>query len=177
MRRTLLLAALAALSLFALGGVAQAQEPEEKEVPPAFAPPAPAPVIDVASAEAFASGFVARNAWRFLREHPRRVRVLDVAVRCLQHPIIATRFGCVFTLRALTINRRHGWWGHSAKYNKRGHGRKDRRPRFRIRQFGCLGALRITGGPAATPTADVPFVECARVPRGDFTAPEPEPVS
>ena len=70
MRRALTLAVLAAISLFALGGVAQAQEPPapDQTLPPTFVPPAPAPVTDVASAEAFAEGYATRNAWRFLRE-------------------------------------------------------------------------------------------------------------
>ena len=79
MRRALTLAVLAAISLFALGGVAQAQDPPapDQTLPPTFVPPAPAPVTDVATAEAFAEGYATRNAWRFLRESPRRVRVID----------------------------------------------------------------------------------------------------
>ena len=120
MRRALLLAALMAVSLFALGGVAQAQDPPapDQTLPPSFVPPAPAPVTDVDSAEAFATGYAERNAWRFLRQSPRRVRVIDANAACLEHPVVALRFGCVFTVRALVIQRRHGWWGHDSK---RGH--------------------------------------------------------
>ena len=173
MRRALLMAALAAISVLALGGVAQAQDPPapDQTLPPSFAPPAPAPVTDVASAEAFATGYASRNAWRFLRQSPRRVRVIDAAARCLEHPVIAARFGCVFTLRALVIERRHGWRGYHSKSGPP----KRSRSRVRIRRFGCLGALTVVGG--AAPQGIVRFVECARVPRGDFTAPEPEPVA
>ena len=89
---------------------------------------------------------------------------------CLQHPVTLTRFGCVFTLRALVIQRRHGWWGHKARSAG---GKHKPRPRFRIRTYGCLGLARIDGGPGVTPTVTVPLVDCQRVPRGDFTAPEP----
>ena len=172
MRRALLLVALAAVSMFALGGVAQAQDPPapDQALPPSFVPPAPAPVTDVATAEAFAEGYATRNAWRFLRQSPRRVRVIDANAACLAHPVVADRYGCVFTLRALTIERRHGWRGYHSKSGPPKH-----RPRVRIRRYGCLGALTVIGGP--TPQGILRFVECARVPRGDFTAPEPEPVS
>jgi hypothetical protein len=179
MRRACLTAALAAVSLFAVGGVAQAQEPPVAPVPPAFAPPAVAPVVDVASAENFAENFVADNARRLLNQRDRRrVRVTDAVARCLQSPILATRFGCVFTLRAFVIQRNRGWdnWGHG---DSRGHGRvasykgKKHGRHFRVRRFGCLGFLRINGGPAVTPTAQVVQVECARIPREDITVDEP----
>ena len=116
MRRVLLLVAVAAVSMLAFGGVAQAQDPPapDQTLPPTFQPPGPAPVTDVASAEAFATSYATRNAWRFLRESPRRVRVVDAAARCLAHPVVADRYGCVFTLRALVIQRRHGWHGYHA---------------------------------------------------------------
>jgi hypothetical protein len=176
MRRVLMVAAVAASSLLMFGGVAQAQDPPaEPTVPPAFAPPTPAPVVDTDSAEAFAEGYATKNARRFLRQRDRRrVRVIDANAACLQSPILETRFGCVFTLRALVINRRGGWdhWGHASKASKRGH-RGHHRPRFRIRNYGCLGFLRIDGGPEVTPTAQLIDVECARVPRDDIEAPEP----
>ena len=170
MRRALLLVALAAVSMFALGGTAAAQDPPapDQTLPPTFVPPGPAPVVDTDSAAAFTEGYVSRNAWRFLRESPRRVRTIDANAACLAHPVIANRFGCVFTLRALVIERRHGWKGYHASK-----GDPPRRRRVRIRQFGCLGALTVVGGPSATPSAVVRFVECARVPRGDLVAPEP----
>ena len=40
-------------------------------------------------------------------------------------------------------------------------------PRFRVRAFGCLGFLRINGGPTATPTAEVVNVQCSRIQRED----------
>jgi hypothetical protein len=172
MHRSFLTAALAAVALFGASGVAQAQDPETT-VPPAFSPPAPAPVVDVASAEAFIEGYAADNARRFLRQDRRRVRTIDVNAACLEHPAVADRFGCVFTLRALVIqNRRHGWWRWD---NKSGPARAagKGRPRFRIRTFGCLGLARVIGGPTVTPSVTVPLVECARVPRGDMVAPEP----
>jgi len=171
MRRVLLIAVLAVGAL-ALPSAAQATDPP---VPPAFAPPVVAPVVDVPTAEAFAKAYATENARSFLRERRRnRVRVIDAASRCLQSPVLATRFGCVFTLRALVIQRRNGWdnWGHGSKLkSRRGHHRP--RPRFRIRNFGCLGFLRVNGGPAVTPTGELVAVECARVPRGDIVAPEP----
>jgi hypothetical protein len=185
MRRVLVVAAIAASSLLLGGGVAQAQDPPADDpVPPAFAPPAPAPVVDTDSAEAFTLDYVSDNGRALLREggvrglrDRRAVRVVDAQAACLQSPIVDTRFGCVFTLRALVIsNRHHGWdgWGHSAhKSSKRGHKGDKHRRHFRIRNYGCLGFLRIDGGPTATPTADVVQVECARVPRGDIEAPEP----
>ena len=176
MRRTLTVAALAVASLFAFGGVAQAQDPT---VPEAFSPPAPpTEVVDVAGAEAFAENYADDNANRFLRERSRNVRVIDVNSACLQNPAVATRFGCVFTLRALVIQRRHGWWGHDSK---RGHyskyDRKHRKPKFRIRQYGCIGLLTVVGGPGVEPQGILRAVECARIPRGDMNAPEPEPVA
>ena len=177
MRRALTVAALAAVSLFASSGVALGQEVESKTPPPEFSPPTPAPVVDVASAEAFAERYGARNAARFLDQNRRRVRVFDVEARCLEHPVIADRFGCVFTLRAAVILRRsRGWdgWGHDKAEPARAAG-GNRGRRFRIRNYGCLGLLRIQGGPTVEPTVQVPLIECARVPRGDYDAPEPTP--
>ena len=169
--RRVVTAVVAAASLCVMGGVAQAQPPAEPDqtLPPAFAPPEPAPVTDVATAEAFAEGYAARNASRFLDQRRRNTRVIDAEARCLEHPVIVDRFGCVFTLRALVIQRRHGWWKsgpHSAKTDP-----PDRRRRFRIRTYGCLGALSVVGG--AEPQGILRFVECRRVPRGDLVAPEP----
>ena len=135
MRRTCLTVALAAMSLFALGGTALADDPPG--VPPAFAPPAVAPVTDVPSANAFAEKYANDNAGRFLNSDRRRVRVIDADAACLQSPVVATRFGCVFTLKALVISRNRGWdnWGHgdsrshprARSANPRKHG--DNRPR------------------------------------------------
>ena len=99
-----------------------------------------------------------------------------------------TRFGCVFTLKALVISRNRGWdqWGHG---DSRSHGRsharaagdggpshkrhdRNRHQRFRVRAFGCLGFLRINGGPTATPTAEVVNVQCSRIQREDRTVDE-----
>ena len=170
MRRTLTVAALSVASLFALGGVAQAQPPApDQTLPPEFAPPGPAPVTDVAAAEAFTEGYVARNAARFLDQRRRNVRTIDAEARCLGHPVRADRYGCVFTLRALVIQRRGGWWNHNGP--RASTPPSDRRRRHRVRTYGCLGALTVVGG--ASPQGIVRFVECSRVPRGDLVAPEP----
>ena len=175
MRRVLLVVAVAAISMLALGGVAQAQDPPapDQTLPPSFVPPAPpAEVVDVAGAEAFAEGYADDNANRFLRQRSRNVRVIDADAACLQNPAVATRFGCVFTLRALVIERRGGWWGHDSRRGD-DHSKKNRRPRFRIRQYGCLGLLSVVGGPGVEPQGILRNVECRRVPRGDLVAPEP----
>jgi hypothetical protein len=173
MQRVLLVAAIAVASLFALGAVAQAQPPESDDVlPPTLVPPAPAPVVDEASAEAAAERYAARNAARFLNRSARRTRTIDVNAACLEHPVIADRFGCVFTLRALVWQRR-GDRGHDGPKAEPTSRSRDRRRRVRIRTYGCLGALSITGGPTATPAITLRFVECARVPRRDLVAPEP----
>ena len=189
MRRFLAGAVISASALcLAGGGTAFAQDPADKTAPPEFAPPAPAPVVDEASAEAFASRYAARNTSRFLgvRNSPRRVRVLSAEARCLEHPVIADRFGCVFRVRALVIRRNRGWDGYPGGHHgddkaiaaSRGDDRGDRKRgrRVRVREFGCLGLLRIVGGPTVTPQVTVPLVECARAPRPDWDLPEPTPV-
>lgn len=169
MRKVLMVAAIAASSLLVGGGVAQAGDtPPEAPVPAPVSAPAPAHVTDEATAEAFAESYTADNARRFIGVRRRaRVRVISDDARCLQSPIVATRFGCVFRLRALVIQRNRGWWdhGHSARKSSgpSGHHRRH----FRVRDYRCLGLLTIDGGPTVTPTADVKFVECVRVRRGD----------
>jgi len=166
MRRVVLFAAVAATSLFAFGGVASASDDPPVADPPAAItlPTTPAPVVDVDTAAAFAKIYVARNAARLLGQDRRRVRVVDVASVCLQSPVLATRFGCVFTLRAAVIQRARGWdWGHASSKRSGKHNR-----RVHVRRFGCLGGLTINGGPSVTPTAQVRFSECARIPRDDI---------
>lgn len=168
------LVAAMALAAFAVPGSALADDPPG--IPPAFAPPVVTPVTDVTSANAFAEKYANDNAARFLNQDRRRVRVVNTDASCLQSPVVLTRFGCVFTLRALVIQRRHGWdnWGRGdsrsasvrSHKNSRRHDR-ERHQRFRVRSFGCLGFLRINGGPAVTPTAQLINVECARIPRED----------
>ena len=175
--RSFLAVAATAASMLLIGGAgtALAQDPVEPVVPPAFVPPAPTPVTDTATAAAFTERYAARNAWRFLRQNPRRVRVVDTNAACLAHPVIADRYGCVFTLRALVIERRHrGWdgWDHdkpvaTPSSRRGGHGHK----RFRIKTYACLGLATVIGG--TNPQGITRFVECARVPRGDLVAPEP----
>lgn len=184
MRRGLVAGAVSIMAMFGVTGIAQAQDPvpaPEFTPPPAFVPPSPAPVVDVASAEAFTENYADRNAARFLRTDRRSVRVLDANAACLEHPVVVDRFGCVFTLRALTIERRSSGWddwghkGHSSKNRRDGdHGRKrDRRPRFRIRTFGCLGLLSVQGGPTVTPSGTLRALDCVRVRNADIVAPEP----
>lgn len=177
MRKYLVGAAVAASMLVGGASPALAQDPADKTVPPEFSPPAPAPVVDVASAEAFMERYAARNSSRFLDQNRRRVRVLDVNAACLEHPVLADRFGCVFTLRALVIRRDRGWdgWGGHDKAEPARAAGGNRGRRFRIRTYGCLGLARIIGGPTVTPSVTVPLIECARVPRGDWDAPEPTP--
>lgn len=178
MRRTLAVAAVTVAACLGFTGVVAAQDPAEPVVPPAFVPPGPAPVTDVATAEAFAESYATRNAWRYLRQSPRRVRVLDANAACLAHPVTADRYGCVFTLRAAVIFRSRGWSGwdkHRPVATPTSRGGKHHKPRFRIRQYGCLGLATVIGG--ANPQGITRFVECVRVPRSDITAPEPEPVA
>jgi len=170
---------LLALAALAVPGAALAQEPPVVPVPPAFAPPAPAPVTDVESAQAFTEDYVTDHAAQFLNQNHRRVRVTDAQAACLQSPFLATRFGCAFTLKALVIQRNRGWdnWGHGDSRN-RGRaasvrGGHERHRHFRVRRFGCLGFLRVDGGPAVTPTAQALSLECPRIPREDITVDEP----
>lgn len=171
------------LGAFAVPSAALADDPPG--VPPAFAPPVVAPVVDVPSANAFAENYASDNARRFLNQDRRRVRVINTDASCLQSPVLATRFGCVFTLRALVINRIRGWdnWGHGDARSASSRGHKNRRHdrerhhRFRVRSFGCLGFLRINGGPAVTPTAQLINVECARIPREDRDVDEVTPAT
>jgi hypothetical protein len=172
-RKSIILPLLAMAALAVPGATAFAgDDPPVTPVPPAFVPPTPAPVTDVNSAGAFAKIYVARNASTFLGQDRRKVIVTDVNAACLQSPILDTRFGCVFTIKALVISRNHGWDRNNAQIARKSggkdHGKDRHRNRhFRVRQFGCLGFLRIDGGPSVTPTATVVNVECARVPRGD----------
>lgn len=170
MHRTLALVACAfAMLLVGSVGVAQASDPADDTVPPAFVPPTPTPVTDVDSAEAFLEGYASDNARRFLGVRRSRIRVLDVNATCLQHPVTLTRFGCAFTLRALVIQRRHNWrnWANASKARTSGN-----RRRVRIRRFGCLGIARIDALPDVTPTVAVPLVDCQRIPR-DLVTVEP----
>jgi hypothetical protein len=170
--RSILIAAVAAASLLAPASAMAGDPAPNQDLPPAFVPPAPTPVTDVATAEAFTTQYATNNASRFLNSDRRRTRVTDVQARCLEHPVIADRFGCIFTLRAAVWERSR--WGHSARLKRHGNPHPQSQPRrIRVRNFGCLGALSITGGPTVTPSATLRFVECARVPRGDYLAPEP----
>jgi hypothetical protein len=165
------LVALACLLCASLLGAVGAQA-QTDPVAPELAPPTPGPVVDTDSAGVFAKAYVIRNANRFLRQRRSRVRVTDADAACLQSPVLDTRFGCVFTLRALVIRRNRGWWdnrGHDArKASKSGHRGDKHRRHFRVRRFGCLGFLQVDGGPTVTPTAQVVRVECGRIPRGDM---------
>lgn len=169
--------------LLAIGALAVPASAVAGDDPPApvTLPSPPSAVTDNDTAGAFARLFVARNVRVIIQQggagnfDRRRVRTTAVDASCLQSPVLATRFGCVFTLRAAVILRRsHGWddWGNSASAaSTRGGHQRNRR--FRVRNIGCLGFLRINGGPSVTPTAQVLNVECARIPRDDTTVVEP----
>jgi hypothetical protein len=171
MRRLLVPAALAAVML--VPASALAGDPPVTDPPPEFVAPTPSPVVDNDTAAAFVKVYIARNSARILGQDRRRVRVLNVDSACLTSPVLATRFGCVFTLRAAVIQRSHGWdWGHDARASsKRGGHRRNRH--VRVRNFGCLGSLRINGGPSVTPTVTNLEFECARIPRDDTTVVAP----
>lgn len=173
MRRTLALGA-ACLSMLLVGSVGIAQAQDDPPVPPAFVPPAPAPVVDEASAEAFIDGYASDAAERFLGTRRSRVRVLNVESSCLQHPVTLTRYGCVVRLRALVIQKRNHWrnWSHSSKArssSKRGH----HGHRVRIRAYGCLGIARIDAIDPLDPQVRVPLADCQRIQREDIETPEP----
>jgi hypothetical protein len=178
--RRVLVALAACLSMLLVGavGIAQAGEPEDSTVPPAFSPPTTLPVTDTASAETFLEGYVSEraNLRQLLNVRRSRIRVLDVNATCLQHPVTLTRFGCAFTLRALVIQRRHHWrnWSHGGPMvtpsSRRG-GHKGHR--VRIRTFGCLGIARIDAVDAAAPTVQIPLSDCQRIRNRDLVAVEP----
>jgi hypothetical protein len=178
------LVALLALGAFAVPASAMADDPPVVPTPPEFAPPTPAPVTDVASAQNAAEDYASDNARRFLRIGRSFVRVTDANAACLLSPVVDTRFGCVFTLKVLVITqRRHGWdnWGHGdSRSHSRSvrHGKRDhQRPRFRVRRYGCLGGLTLDAGPPVN--VQLKFVECSRVHGGrdDITVEEPTPVA
>jgi len=175
------------VGLLALGALALPSSALAGDDPPTIAPlpTPPSAVVDNATAATFARLYLARNVRDLLQAggagnfEGRRVRLVDTNATCLTSPVLATRFGCVFTLRAAVILRRsHGWdnWGREARASsKRDHGnRRDRNRRFIVRNFGCLGGLTINGGPSVTPTAQVRFIECGRI--SDSTLTEPTPV-
>jgi hypothetical protein len=135
--------------------------------------PLPTQVTTEAEANTFVRALIIRNADRVshiagLRGDRGRQRVTlsDITTACLQHPVVLTRFGCIFRFNAevRTNDRR----GHGDRHYTRAHasgggdddwGRRDRN-RDRVRSLGCLGALRINGGVGVTPTVNVSFVDC-----------------
>ena len=171
MRKVLMVAAVAASALLMGVGTAQAQDPV---VPPAFVPPAPAPVVDEASAETFLEGYASDQAEDFLRTRRSRVRILNVEARCLQHPVTLTRYGCAVRLRALVIQKRHHWrnWSHGDNKAKSS-GRRSNRPRVRIRAYGCLGIARIDAINPLDPQVRVPLADCQRIRSRDLEVPTP----
>jgi hypothetical protein len=168
----------------ALAGGSPPVTDETPSTPPAAVQlPSPGPVVDVPSAEAFAKLYVAQHVRQLIGVDSRRVRVVADDAACLQSPVVATRFGCVFTLKAVVISRRGGWdWGHDSRAhsagNRHGHDGHDRgrghNRRYRVRSYGCLGGLVINGGPTVTPTATVRFADCARIPNSDSTVVAPD---
>jgi hypothetical protein len=85
-------------------------------------PPAPTPVTTEAQANAFATAFVLRNGGSIAGvnqsnyRHTRRVSVSDVASACLQHPVVAARFGCIVRFNvSVRDNDRRGHYSHSSR--------------------------------------------------------------
>jgi hypothetical protein len=190
-RRISLVAALAAAASLALAGTALAGG-HTPPTPPVAEPPAPIQlptvnrVVDVPTAEAFTRAFAARNAARFLRTDRDRVRVTDVLSTCLQSPVSAGQFGCVFALQAAVVTRNnHRWdWDSLAPVSPaRAHGNPtppappQSHRRLNVQRFGCLGEIDIRGGASVTPTASVDFLSCARVQNSRFDVPIPTPYS
>jgi hypothetical protein len=200
-RRFMLFAALAAISLFAVSGVALAgghtpptpPAPPQPSQPIVLPTPVPLPtvnrVVDVPTAEAFTRAFAARNAGRFLRADRDRVRVTDVLSTCLRSPVSSGNFGCVFALNAAVVVRNnHRWdWDSLAPVSPaRVHGNPtppatpeppQSQRRLRVERFGCLGELHIAGGPTVQPVASVDFLNCARIQNSRFDVPIPTPYS
>jgi hypothetical protein len=172
MRKFLVPAALAAALLVPSAAVAGGHDGNNPVVNPL-----PSRVTDEASAETFAQAYVLRNGARIAgvnqfngrddyngrnRDRDRnrnRVTVSDAAAACLQHPVIAARFGCI--VRFNVEVRDSYTFARAAKT----HGRDPvpaPRNRDRVRSLGCLAALRINGGPSVTPSVTVAFADCVQ---------------
>jgi hypothetical protein len=141
----------------------------------------PTTVTNETQANTYANAYVIKNAgtiagidtssrWNSVR----RITVSDVATACLQHPVVAARFGCIVRFNlAVRDNDRRG--RNDYRFHFRAHsssgrggdddwGRRDR-SRDRVRSFGCLAALRIVAGPGVTPATTVAFADCTERPR------------
>jgi len=170
MRRLLVPAALAAALLVPSAAVAG---DHDGTVTPT---PLPTRVTDEASANTFAQAYVIRNGARIAnvdqfngRDNGRddygrdnrsrtrtRVTVSDAASACLQHPVIASRFGCIVRFNVAVSEERS--YARSARV----HGNPRPQPVARVRNIGCLAALRINGGPSVTPSVTVAFADCVQ---------------
>jgi hypothetical protein len=168
MRRLLVPAALAAALLVPSAAVAG---DHDGTVTPT---PLPTRVTDEASAETFAQAYVIRNGARIAgvvnqfngrddfngrdnRSRTRtRVTVSDAASACLQHPVIAARFGCIVRFNVAVNEER------SYARLARVHSNPRPQPVARVRNIGCLAALRINGGPSVTPSVSVAFADCVQ---------------
>jgi hypothetical protein len=142
--------------------------------------PLPTTVTNESQANDYTKAYVNRNAQgitnvdlRGRGRSFRRVTVSDVAASCLQHPVIAARFGCVFRFNIeIRDNDRRGHNDRGDRDYRRAHSSSkgggdddwDRRDRGRDRtvSLGCLGALRIVAGPGVTPQAQLVFADCVR---------------
>jgi hypothetical protein len=143
-------------------------------------------VVDVPTAEAFTRAFAARNAARFLRTDRDRVRVTDVLSTCLQSPVSAGQFGCVFALQAAVVTRNnHRWdWDSLAPVSPaRVHGNPTPPAPPQSSPSPERAALRMPrrdrhrGGASVTPVASVDFLNCARIQNSRFDVPIPTPYS
>lgn len=168
------IAGLCVVGALAVPAVAQAGD---RDYPPPFPTPLPSSVTDEASANTFARAYVLRNAGSIARVNLgdnrgrfQRSTVSDVASACLQHPVVAARFGCIvrFNINIRDNDRRGDRFSRSS-VRRGGHDGDDwdrrNRSRDRDRSLGCLAALRISGGPSVTPSVTVAFADCVNRPR------------
>jgi hypothetical protein len=173
--RRVLVAALAASSLLAVGGGTALADGHDGTTP--VVNPLPTRVVDEGSANTFAQAYVIRNGARIAgvdlgdrdrrngrddrngRNDRNRVRVTvsDAASACLQHPVVLTRFGCIVRFNVAVTEER----GRDRTYS-RGHDRNPPVVNPLVRNIGCLAALRINGGPSVTPSVSVAFADCVQ---------------
>jgi hypothetical protein len=177
--RKFLIPLLAATAL-AVPSAAQADGSHNYPSPPPPAPVTlPTSVTNETEANNYVRAYVALNVGnitqtnlqgRFDRGH-RRVTLSNIATACLQHPVVAARFGCVFRFNVeIRDNDRSGRNDRGYRRFKGGGDDNDNwgnwngrdRNRDRVQNLGCLGAIRINAGPGATPVAQVVFADCVR---------------
>jgi hypothetical protein len=149
------------LPLLAVAALAAPTAAQADHNPSPVINPLPTSVTDEASANTFAQAYVLRNAARIADVDLRssrsrsRVTVSDVASACLQHPVVASRFGCIVRFNIAVSEERNRTYS-------RGHGHNPLPTPVRTRSLGCLAALRISGGPSVTPSVTVAFADCVQ---------------